>query len=78
MNKKRIKKKDESLWSSGAFVETLGPADAERMKTFHKKHDEDMHYNCQKCNAVISAHNKDWHNGMCDDCFNKEFFPEDE
>ena len=31
-------------------METLGPQDIkERMKTFHKKHDEDMNYNCKKC-----------------------------
>lgn len=43
------------------------------METFHKKHNEDMNFSCKKCNRKISAHNKDWHEGMCDDCFDKEF-----
>ncbi|MBU4245932.1 MAG: hypothetical protein ABIF85_03065 [Nanoarchaeota archaeon] len=30
----------------------------------------------KKCNKKISAHNKDWYGGMCDDCFNKEYFPD--
>ena len=38
------------------------------------KHDEEMNYNCKKCNKKISAHNKDWHDGMCDDCFDKEHY----
>ncbi|OIO63010.1 hypothetical protein AUJ69_01870 [Candidatus Woesearchaeota archaeon CG1_02_47_18] len=72
-------KEDDEFWADGAFAETLGPEDLkEKMKTFHKKHDEDMNFNCRKCNKPISAHNKDWHNGMCDDCFNKEFFPDNE
>ena len=65
-------KKADDLWAEGAFAETLGPQDIEqKMKTFHKKHDEDMNYNCKKCDKKISAHNKDWHACMCDDCFNK-------
>lgn len=68
---------EESIWSDGAFAETLGPDDVkEKRETFHKGHSEDMNLNCKKCNAKISAHNKDWHDGMCDACFNKEFFPD--
>lgn len=38
-------------------METLDPQDIkEKMKTFHKKHNEDMNYNCKKCNKKISAH----------------------
>ncbi len=51
---------NNNLWEKGAFAETLGSQDIkEKMKTFHKKHDEDMNYNCKKCNKKISAHNKD-------------------
>ena len=65
---------DDSLWSKGSFAETLGPIDIQqKMKTFHKKHDEDMNYNCRKCNKKISAHNKDWHDNLCDDCFNNQY-----
>lgn len=68
----------ESFWAEGSFSETIDPQRTkERMKTFHKKHDEDMNFNCVNCNVKISAHNKDWHGGMCDGCFNKKFFPED-
>ena len=60
------------LWEDGGFAETLDPKDIKvRMRTFHMKHDEEMNYNCRKCKAKISAHNKDWHNGMCDECFNE-------
>lgn len=62
---------EEDFWEEGAFIETSGPLDKGRMKTFHKKHDEDMNFNCKECNKKISAHNRDWHNHMCDDCFNR-------
>jgi hypothetical protein len=69
---------EESFWAEGSFIETLGPLEMrEKMKTFHKKHDEDMNFDCVKCGKKISAHNKDWHAGMCDDCFNAECFPAD-
>ena len=72
--KEELEDSENELWEDGAFMETLGSHDIkEKIKTFHKKHDEDMNYNCKKCNNKISAHNKDWHNGMCDECFNKEF-----
>ena len=80
MTQKTLNGKDieePSIWSDGAFAETLGPEDMKaKMRTFHMKHNEEMDFNCSNCKAEISAHNKDWHNGMCDDCFNKEFFPE--
>ncbi len=74
-SKKESENNENELWEDGAFTETLGPQDIkERMKTFHKKHNEEMNYNCKKCKSKISAHNKDWHNGMCDKCFDKEYF----
>lgn len=39
------------------------------MRTFHMKHDEEMDFSCKSCGTNISAHNKDWHGGMCDKCF---------
>lgn len=64
------KDEDENFWSDETFVETLDSRDLkEKMKTFHKKHDEDMNFNCNQCNKKISAHNRDWHAGLCDDCF---------
>lgn len=68
----------DSLWSKGYFAEAMSKGDMEKkMRTFHMKHDEEMNYSCKKCNKKISAHNKDWHDGMCDECFNKTHFKED-
>lgn len=79
MKEEAEENEEDGFWEKGAFAETLSSKDEEeRMKTFHKRHDEDMNFNCKKCKAKISAHNKDWHAGMCDKCFNKEFFPENE
>ncbi|MBS3176529.1 hypothetical protein J4457_04800 [Candidatus Woesearchaeota archaeon] len=70
---------NQGLWSKGSFVETTSPAETEKkMRTFHMKHDEEMDYNCKKCNVKISAHNKDWHDNMCDGCFNGTYFPDEE
>ena len=77
MKKPQIK--EESFWSDGSFAQKMGPEEAKtKMRTFHMKHDKEMNYNCKKCNKKISAHNKDWHNGMCDACFNKKYFPDNE
>jgi len=86
INKKMIEKKDkedagedDGIWEKGFFSETLSSQDAkEKMKTFHAGHEEDTNFNCKKCNKKISAHNKDWHDGMCDKCFNNAYFPEAE
>lgn len=64
-----------SIWDESSFAETMSSEEAEeKMKTFHKKHDEDMNFSCKKCGKKISAHNKDWHGRMCDECFNKGCF----
>ena len=34
-------------------------------------------FNCSKCGIEIYGHNQYCHDGMCDDCFFKEYFPED-
>ncbi len=66
---------EDSIWEEGSFIRSLGADEIkEKMKTFHKKHDEDMRFSCRKCNKKISAHNKDWHARLCDECFNKECF----
>ena len=62
-----------SLFEEGCFAQTPGNDDLkDKMHTFHKKHDEDMNFNCRKCGNKISAHNKDWHDSMCDKCFNEK------
>ena len=61
---------DDELWEDCAFIESVSEEGMkEKEKTIHKKHDEDMNFNCKECNKKISAHNKDWHNRMCDKCF---------
>lgn len=79
VNKKNKKKNpEEGFWAEGSFAETVSAEEMdEKMKTIHKRHDEDVNFNCKKCDKKISVHNKDWHDGMCDDCFNKMYFPED-
>lgn len=77
MSKDKESSEENNLWEEGNFSETLGAKDIkEKIKTFHKEHDEDMNYNCKKCNKKISAHNKDWHDGMCDDCFDEMYYKE--
>lgn len=77
--KKEDVAEDNGLWAEGSFTETMSSYDWEaKMRTFHMKHDEEMNYFCKQCSQVISAHNKDWHNGMCDDCFNKAYYPNDQ
>jgi len=64
------------VWAKGNFSETIdgvSGVDAAKMRTFHMKHDEEMDYICKKCRTKISAHNHDWHNRMCDKCFNREY-----
>lgn len=69
---------EDELWSKGSFAQTMSKEYLkEKEKTIHKGHDEDINFNCKECNKKISAHNKDWHDGMCDECFNKKYFPED-
>lgn len=66
--------KGDSFWDDGYFAQTMSSEEYKKqMKTFHMRHDEDVNYNCKKCNKKISAHNRDWHAGMCDDCFYKEY-----
>ena len=64
----------DSFWDEGYYAETLSPEQVnEKEKTIYMGHDEDMRFNCKKCNAKISAHNDDWHAEMCDTCFNEEY-----
>ena len=71
--KNKIKK--DRLWEENSFMETIDSESMkDKMKTFHMKHNEEMNFNCRKCNKEISAHNKDWYNGMCDACFYREYF----
>ena len=74
--KKSKKANEESMWSSGSFIQSIDPNDTKRMRTFHIKHDEEMDFTCKSCEKKISAHNNDWHDGMCDDCCNNVHFKE--
>lgn len=81
MTQKTLDGKDAeepSFWSDSSFSETLGPGDMkQRMRTFSMGHDEEMDYSCSACKKPISAHNHDWHNGMCDECFDRLCLHED-
>ncbi len=74
-----MKKNKDELWAEGGFFKPMSAKESvEKNKTFHMKHDEDVNYDCKKCRSKISAHNRDWHDNMCDKCFNKTYFPEEE
>ena len=63
----------DDFWEKGGFIQLISKEEFEKKKgTFHKSHDEDMNFKCKKCGKRISAHNKDWHNSLCDECFNNE------
>ena len=73
MNEVDNEDEENCFWEKGIFIETMSSEEAkEKMKTFDKKHNEDTNYNCRKCGKKISAHNKDWHGCLCDDCFHNE------
>lgn len=58
---------EDDFWAEGSFAESVSLEEMKlRERTIHMKHNEDMNFNCKKCNTKISAHNKDWHDGMCD------------
>lgn len=67
--------KENSFWEEGEFIESVSPEELEKKKkSIDLKPDEDVNYNCKKCEKKIGLHNKDWHNGMCDECFNETYF----
>ena len=68
---------EKSLWEKGGFVQSVSSDEINaKMSTFHKRHDEDMNFDCKECNKNISGHNKDRHDNMCDECFNKKYYGE--
>jgi len=69
--------KEDKFWEEGYFAESISSEEMKKkMKSFNMEHDEDVNYNCKKCNKKISLHNKNWHDEMCDECFNKTYYPE--
>ena len=65
---------NDGFWDESSFVEAMSSEEAERKRrTIHMRHDEEMNFRCKKCDAKISAHNNDWHGGMCDSCFDRMF-----
>lgn len=62
----------EEFWAEGSFIESVSSEEMkQKERTIHMKHNEEMDYNCKQCNVKISAHNKDWHAGLCSKCFDK-------
>ncbi len=67
-------KNNEDFWEEGSFIQSVSSKEVEeKMKTLHGK-DDNKKFKCKKCSKLISAHNKDWHDYMCDECFNKTYF----
>lgn len=65
---------DESIWKEGGFAKKIEPEEMDaKMRTFSMEHDEEMNFNCKLCKVKISAHNNDWHEGLCDKCFDIKF-----
>ena len=83
-NKKEIDNEGEEideneLWDEKDFFEDINKKQIKiKMRSFHMKHYKEMNFNCKVCNTKISAHNKDWHNEMCDNCFDKKYFNKNE
>lgn len=51
---------EEGFWADNSFLELMNPQNtSDKMRTFNMEHNREMDYNCEKCNAKISAHNKD-------------------
>ncbi len=65
---------EDEFWEDGGFVKKVNPKDMQtKMRTFSMGHDEEMSFDCKICNVKISAHNNDWHEGLCDKCFDTKF-----
>lgn len=65
---------EESIWGEGGYAKKIEPEEMkDKMRTFSMGHDEEINFNCKNCNAKMSAHNKDWHEGLCDICFNEQY-----
>jgi hypothetical protein len=76
-SKEKAERESDRLWHSGVYIGSVSSEEMKKIKkTFHKSLKEDMDFNCKKCNKKISAHNKDWHDCMCDKCFNETHFSE--
>ena len=72
LNGEDVPEEEDSFWTDGSFAEAISDEDWKlKERTFTMKHNEEMNYNCKQCNIKISAHNKDWHAGLCDKCFDK-------
>lgn len=73
-----LKKYSDEFWEEGSFVQSMSSDDLnQKIRTIRQSHDENMNFNCKKCSKKISAHNKDWHDALCDECFNKIYFSGD-
>ena len=65
---------ENELWEEGGFVKKINPENMQtKMRTFSMEHNEEMNFTCKNCKVKISAHNNDWHEGLCDKCFDTNF-----
>lgn len=71
---KELSDNEDELWDDGGFVKKINPDDMQtKMRTFSMGHNEEMNFDCKICKIKISAHNNDWHEGLCDKCFDTKF-----
>jgi hypothetical protein len=74
--KNDLESEENGLWEEGGFIKQMSKEELEKKKkSIDMTHDEDINYNCKKCNRKISLHNRDWHDGMCDECFDETYYP---
>ncbi len=67
---------EDSIWEEGYYAQSIDPRTLDgKMRTFHEIPGAALDHSCKKCGTAISAHNRDWHGGMCDGCFNDTYFP---
>lgn len=73
--KKEVKEEgEESFWGDGGYIRSISSEEFKaKEKSIEQDTNEELKFNCKKCNRKIGIHNKDWHEGMCNDCFFDEY-----
>ena len=78
---KNEEKDIDEFWSEGEYIKPLDENDLniqEKMKYFDEANDSPKEHNCKKCNVQIGKHNLYWHEGFCNKCFFKIYFPDND
>lgn len=70
---------EESFWSEGSYIQSIDaddPGFEEKIKYFDENNDSAKDFKCKKCEAKVGKHNLYWHEGMCNNCFFDNYFPD--